>query len=202
MFAVCVKHTLSCGPVILFHHDCPCGSDTFISTSILKRNDLAATAVIRNVKPGATIKLLNVDSRCKAVDCLLKFRVAFPISSGFGFGRRRWGLHNCGCIGRIYVTRSRLVRHGVTLATTLVRKLDLLSVTKGHDREVLRDLGVSPVPLDGDSVLYTRLSHKLIQLELTSCEEIGPDVLTELSALDVQNMTFDPFFCTSCNSLG
>ena len=83
-----------------------------------------------------------------------------------------------------------------------MRKLDLLSVTKGHDREVLRDLGVGPVPLDGDSVLYTRLSHKLIQLELTSCEEIGPDVLTELSALDVQNMTFDPFFCTSCNSLG
>ena len=171
MLAVCVKHTLSCGPVTLFHRDCPSGSNTSFGTSILKRNDLAATTVIRNVKPGTTIKLLNVDIRDKAFDSCLELRVAVSIAGRFGFGRRRWGLHNCGCIRRIDVTHSCLVRHGITLATTLVRKLDLFSVTKGHDREVLRDLGVGPVPLDGDSVLYTRLSHKLIQLEFQQCED-------------------------------
>ena len=137
MFAISVKHILSSSPVILFHRDCPSSSDTSISTSILERYDLAATAVIRNVKPGTTVKLLNVDIRCKAIDCLLELRVTVSISSRFRFGRRRWGLHNCGCIGRIDVTHSRLVRHRVTLTTTLMRKLEFFSVTKGYDREVL-----------------------------------------------------------------
>lgn len=65
------------------------------------------------------------------------------------------------------------MRHGVTLSTTLVPKLDWFTATKGYDREVLGNLRIGPVPLDVYSVLYTGLGHKLIELGLTISEELG-----------------------------
>ena len=87
--------------------------------------------------------------------------------------------------------------------TTLVPNLDLFTVTEGYDREVLRDLWVGPVHLDVDSVLYTGLSYKLIQLEFTILEELSFEALSgKLSALNVENVAFPIFSCTSFSSLG
>ena len=94
------------------------------------------------------------------------------------------------------------MRHGVTLATTRVPKLDSFTITEGRDREVLGNLRVGPVPLNVNGVLDIGLSHERIQLVLTIFEELGLGTLrVELSANEVQDVTTSVFGAASIFSL-
>ena len=79
-----------------------------------------------------------------------------------------------------------------------MRKLELLSShSVGHEREVLRNLWVSPVPLSVHSVLYTRLGYELLQLLFTVFEGISPYIVAVLAACDVDDVAPPPFCFTS-----
>ena len=124
MVSFLVKLAHSFVPVSNFHRCSPNGAETFVGTAILECYDLAAAAVGLCGKPGTAAKRCNIDLRLEAIDGFLEFRVTVTVARGLGLGRRRWRLHNGRCVRRVDVTLSSLVRHGVTLATTLVPKLD------------------------------------------------------------------------------